>query len=370
MSDYFDYPIDSQIPPYEDMRYPQDNVQMYPEYLEMSNPSYEDLYSPKLRTQSYFYERPAKTPIHNHKYFESKDTTTKKRNYFITRKPRKNLSNVYMPINYDYNFEKKNETVKTRYKSNSNFSLNNTYSNFHSPSRYKSTHYHTKTPSYPSRNVQNYTNNTINYSQNPGSNVGRRGYVRNVPSVEINNLDYYGQVDDMQRSPQMEQSVNLVSHQDSYHHHEPCEYCSKNYYSPSKYDLEPQYSYVQDYMNKDRNELHQNFRSRSIDRQYTRSKENSIKSSKINVNTTVHETGDKFVETKTIHTIKDPFAFSRHNYNFYESSDLRPKIEKKIINKVKPKKYEIVRGSNYRFYDCNTGYTTEKRNERIISAGN
>lgn len=368
MNDYLDYPIASQMPQYQyqDMNYPQQEMQMQPEYLEMPSP-YREIYEPKMTTQPYYYERPVRTPNQNYKFFESKDTTTKKRNYAVTKKHRKNLSNCYMPVYYDDNFETKNEVVKTRFKSNSKINLNNTCSNFYSPFRYKNTHYHNKSPEYYSRNVENLGSQTIYTAQSPRSKVTKRVFVRNVPNVQVNDMQYYGQTDDMQFNPRME--PNFASQQDNYHQQERCQYCSKNHYPPSNYNVEPQYDYIQDFMTKDRRNSEQNFGSRSVERQFIRNRENQIKGSKINVNTTVHETDDKVVETKTIHTIKDPFGFSRYNYNFYESSDLRPKIEKKVINKMKPKKYEIVRGSNYRFYDCNTGYTTEKKNERIVAPG-
>lgn len=101
---------------------------------------------------------------------------------------------------------------------------------------------------------------------------------------------------------------------------------------------------------------------------YTTSSTNKIRGSKVNVSTTVHEDGERVIETKTISTVKDPQSFSRHNYSFYESVTLKPKVERKVIVKQKPqiKPKPVVRGSNYMFYDCNTGYVSEKRNERYI----
>lgn len=101
---------------------------------------------------------------------------------------------------------------------------------------------------------------------------------------------------------------------------------------------------------------------------YTTSTSTKFRGSKINVKTTVHEDTEKIIQTKTVHTVKDPKSFSRHNYSYFESSTLKPKVQRTVIEKPKPKPQPkfLPRGSNYMFYDCNTGYVTEKRHERAI----
>lgn len=86
---------------------------------------------------------------------------------------------------------------------------------------------------------------------------------------------------------------------------------------------------------------------------------------------------EEIIETTNIHSSKEPIDFSKFNYRYYESSSFKPKTNKKVIaveqqpvvvqQQVREVREEVRRGSNYRFYDCNTGYTTEKRNERIVS---